>query len=310
MAHQPQTSPDLSAFPQPITINPKSRSHKQTFIILHGRGDNGPSFGPALLALEVAGHGHLQTLPDIFPEAKFIFPTAPSRRVAATNRIVLKQWFDIWSLKDPYSKEWVQSEGLRETTAYIHELVKEETKFVGGGNVFLGGLSQGCAAVLVALLLWDEDAGQAPAACFGMCGWLPYAKTMTHLARRRRLGTENQDTGIEGQQRFDGAAGTAVEHLSTPGEQSILFLQDQLEIHKPDAGAPSTNFRNVPVFLGHGEDDEKVLLPLGMQASECLEALGAPVSFESYRGLGHWYSPEMLGDMVTFLQEHSSAFKY
>lgn len=38
-------------------------------------------------------------------------------------------------------------------------------------NVILGGLSQGCAAALIATLLWD---GEPLAAAFGMCGWLPY----------------------------------------------------------------------------------------------------------------------------------------
>ena len=50
---------------------------------------------------------------------------------------------------------------------------------MGAENIILGGLSQGCAAALIATLLWD---GEPLAAVFGMCGWLPYRAHMQEIA--------------------------------------------------------------------------------------------------------------------------------
>ncbi len=39
----------------------------------------------------------------------------------------------------------------------LHRLLEREVREVGGRNVVLGGLSQGCAAALVAGLLWRGE---------------------------------------------------------------------------------------------------------------------------------------------------------
>lgn len=59
---------------------------------------------------------------------------------------------------------------------------------MGAENVILGGLSQGCAAALVATLLWN---GEPLAAVFGMCGWLPYRAHMQAIAET--TAAENAD---------------------------------------------------------------------------------------------------------------------
>ena len=69
----------------------------------------------------------------------------------------MNQWFDHWSLKTLAEREELQIEGLRETTAYIHRLLKAEIALVGAKKVVLWGLIQGCAAVLVLLLTWSSE---------------------------------------------------------------------------------------------------------------------------------------------------------
>lgn len=71
-------------------------------------------------------------------------------------------------------------DGLRETTAYLHTLIREEIALLraaGGGSrdIVLGGLSQGCAASLVAAALWDGEEWPL-GAVVGMCGWLPFVE--------------------------------------------------------------------------------------------------------------------------------------
>ena len=77
-------------------------------------------------------------------------------------------------------REELQIEGLRESTAYIHGLMRMAIEEVGAKNVMLGGLSQGCAAALIALLTWDEEEIRG---MFGMCGWLPLGRQVDEIAK-------------------------------------------------------------------------------------------------------------------------------
>lgn len=189
-------------FPPPLIIPPLHLPHKQTFILLHGRGSNASKFGPVLLTtpfppptpspLSQTPSSPPQTLATAFPHAKFIFPTAPYRRATIYKRTLITQWFDNWHLDFPPSdsdpldittntpqrpprpakNDWMMIDGLRETTAHLHALVREEVALLrpaggrGARDIVLGGISQGCAASLVAAALWG---------CVGGCllwrGW-------------------------------------------------------------------------------------------------------------------------------------------
>ena len=146
---RPQKSP--ASYPEPFVVHPKSEEHRHTFIILHGRGSDGTEFGSVLLSIAVPGSSPSK-LPDLFPHAKFVFPTASWRRAAIYKRSLTKQWFDNWSLNAPLTRQELQIEGLRESAAFIHSLLKDESNLVGVENVVLGGLSQGCATALISIL--------------------------------------------------------------------------------------------------------------------------------------------------------------
>jgi predicted esterase len=65
-------------------------------------------------------------------------------------------------------------------------------------------------------------------------------------------------------------------------------------------------FREIPVFLGHGIEDEKVPIEIGRKAKTCSELVGAYVQTVEYEGLGHWYSDKMLSDIFDFLKKKFS----
>ncbi|KAK3366115.1 Alpha/Beta hydrolase protein [Lasiosphaeria ovina] len=219
------SDPVRGSFSEPLVVEPLLGSlHKQTFILLHGRGSSAAKFGPTLLQTpfllplplpengqhqqpssssskcdteDGAGqHKDITTLAAAFPHARFVFPTAPRGRATIYKRSLVRQWFDSWHVDSPRHAaaaavhEGMMVDGLQQTVGYLHGLVRREMALVGGAqNVVLGGLSQGCAASLVALLLWD---GEPLAAAVGMCGWLPF---MSHLlnpkdAERSRMGSE------------------------------------------------------------------------------------------------------------------------
>lgn len=353
-----------SGFGDTLVIEPLSKTHKQTFILLHGRGSSASIFGPEFVQTSfqsapnpLTGPPTTSTLATTFPHAKFIFPTAPRRRATIYKRSIINQWFDSWHMDsdNPHAQEWLMIEGLQETVAYVHDLLRKEIALVGkdARRVILGGISQGCAASLVALLLWD---GPPLGGVLGMCGWLPFRK---RLGRRTvgaggeggasgflgdlRRGSVTGDTACVGDTSdedsdsdsdlsndedgpvLDGAVrwadcdkddfdpfersdnddessgATGIQPLDSAAH-AVQTLREALEMDL-DQGKPPSSFVDTPVFLGHGTDDEKVPVTLGAQSAACLDAMGVKVSWHEYHGLGHWYSPEMIAQMVDFVND-------
>jgi hypothetical protein len=86
-------------------INLPLKEHRQTFIILHGRGSLAEKFAPALLSSTTTTN---ETLQSAFPHAKIIFPTAPKSqstifnetRLKSSSPLLIHQLFDNWFLPD------------------------------------------------------------------------------------------------------------------------------------------------------------------------------------------------------------------
>jgi predicted esterase len=272
---------DPDSYPAPLIIAPLSGAHKQTIIILHGRGSNAEKFGPELLASSIPGYG---SLPAAFPDTKFIFPTASFRRATIYKRSRITQWFDNWSLSNPAEREELQIKGLKGSCAFVHEILRAEIDMVGAENVLLGGLSQGCATSLVSLLLWD---GPPLKAIFGMCGWLPYQSRLQEIVS----GGEGEDDDL-----FEGAAGWPV---GDSGLEAVKWLRSELGAQ---GETEELRFREIPLFLGHGVEDDRVSVCLGREAASLLRLLGVNVVMKEYGGLGHWYSGDMLSDLVGFVR--------
>jgi predicted esterase len=196
-------------------------------------------------------------------------------------------------------RQHIQLAGLKESVEYVHALLRDAVREVGAGNVVVMGLSQGCAVGLVALLLWD---GGRLGAFVGMCGWLPLRREMVDAVG----GDESQEEGEE-----DGGGlfeRDEMEVLKDGGksklEHAIEWLGGELERSRDATQrCNGAELEKTPVFLGHGHEDEKVPLQLGSLASDCLKELGFDVRWREYPGLAHWYSSDMLHDIVVFLNE-------
>jgi predicted esterase len=302
-------------YPDLLIKAPRSGFHRQTFILLHGRGSEAPSFGPTLLATPIPDFGNLA---KAFPDAKFIFPTASRRRAQLYKRSTISQWFDNWTHYAPEEREELQNDGLRETSSYLHGLLRKEVGLVGASNVVLGGLSQGCAASLAALLLWE---GEPLAAAVGMCGYLPYRKKMEDIIHEERLAMSSENEGgaddIFERAPLDESSPSGeveVQALTTskpgtsPAREAVQFLRNEIEFSKTGAAAwqpTKLGLQDIPVFLGHGTEDRKVEIDLGRSAAGCLEAMDIDVAWKEYPDLGHWYSGDMLRDLVIFLRAHT-----
>lgn len=330
-------------YPKPLVFEPLRLPHKQTFILLHGRGSSGHKFGPVLLetsfaspplspitttsipSLDISDSSVSPspiidsstfdttgvTLATAFPNARFVFPTAARRRATIYKRAYTRQWFDNWLLDPPATdREYLQTEGLRETVTYLHELLRAEIDLIPGGakNVVFGGLSQGCAASLTALLLWEGD---KLGAVIGMCGYLPFAETML---RQFGSGVEicngGADAGNQISQAeddfdpFDRDAmgnGSDEREVSGPATVAVDWLRDELQVSKSELSDDLPAFTGIPIFLGHGVQDERVSVLLGRRASQCLTAMNGRVYWHEFEGLGHWYSKDMLRAFIDFI---------
>lgn len=202
----------------------------------------------------------------------------------------------------------------------LHRLLEREVREVGGEHVVLGGLSQGCAAALVAGLLWR---GEALGAVVGLCGWLPLAgRLMEVLEVRSGDGDDVDGDGIsfggEGEDyNDDRVAGENTEQkggtidVDTPALRAIKFLEDELDFppHLPppqsstSSSHPTLCLQQTPVFLAHGSLDKKIPIDVGIQGRDCLRALGTRTEWMEEEGQGHWYSGKMLERLIRFLEQ-------
>ncbi|KAH8719553.1 Alpha/Beta hydrolase protein [Phaeosphaeriaceae sp. PMI808] len=286
----------------PLIFSPL-QAHKTTLVILHGRGSTAQKFAEPFLTHAVSppptatnpllspSTRPMKSLHDHLPNTKFVFPTAPLRRAVVFKRSLTHQWFDDWSVTQPELKQHLQVPGLRETTSFLHELLSKEIGIIGAENVVLVGLSQGCAASIVATLLWE---GNPFGGLVGMCGYLPFRKGMydlLHCAQNEENDVddifERDSEDSEGENKF---------------EEAVAWLREELEIQREgNKEIVQPPMQSTPVFMGHGMGDEKVPYSIGRMAAEFLKDIGVNIEWAEYEGLGHWYSEEMLRDIVQFL---------
>lgn len=138
-----------------------------------------------------------------------------------------------------------------------------------------------------------------------MCGWLPFAGGLVEEARvavgdEEEVG-EEEDV-FEREDDFFDSEGNGGEEGKDPISRARQWLRDELEFPGGDTSGDSSAFQEVPIFLGHGVEDDSVSLVLGRDAAACLRTLGVQtLCWREYEGLAHWYSGDMLADIVAFL---------
>jgi lysophospholipase II len=148
--------------------------HTHTIILLHGRGSDGPEFAEELLEARTSKGLSLQ---EHLPGWKWVFPTSQTR-FSTLFQEDISEWFDIYSLTDPTLREELQTEGLQQSVTFIRQLIDEEVSAVGGDaqRVVLGGISQGCATAVRAMLSSRKFGAFA-----GFCSWMPFPSDTRHI---------------------------------------------------------------------------------------------------------------------------------
>jgi lysophospholipase-2 len=256
----------------PHVVAPRVDKHTHTFILLHGCDGLAPEFTEEFFESQASDD---RTLPETFPTVKWVFP-ASQMRTSARFGGQLSQWFDIWSVDEPAEKEEIQLSGLRDSIREILDIIRNEASLVPRCRIILGGISQGCATAVHALLLGKIQLG----GFVGFCSWLPLQEKVANIA-----GTLERTNKLR-----------LVDSILNGPTQNVSA---SLQIVGENIGSAF----DTPVFLSHSEDDEVVPMKNGMQLCSGLENLGFKVSWKCYEKGGHWiHEPQGVDDLINFLQ--------
>ncbi|KAI0377210.1 acyl-protein thioesterase [Hypomontagnella monticulosa] len=280
--------------PPPFVVEPTT-AHTYTLILLHGLGSSGEKFGRELIETGICSNG--KRLVDVLPGAKLIFPTSKKRRASAFNRAMITQWFDVASLEDRSQRQDVQLRGLTESLPEIHELINEESKKVPRENIIIGGMSRGCAMALICLLTLDSPLG----GFIGMSGWLPFRQEIEDAAKDD-MGSDDNPFSSDTDDPFANSSDESPKDQD-PIARVAEYLRDLLDYETRNTPDTANSSATTPVFLGHGEDDDKIKPHFGKLASETMVTCGYRVTWKSYEDLGHWYKvPDEIDDLVDFIE--------
>ncbi|PGH06763.1 hypothetical protein GX51_02204 [Blastomyces parvus] len=307
----PPTS--TSPFPKPTIIPPRG-PHTHTLILLHGRGGNPLDFSSALMATRLEPFSATNpdpshsSLTQRFPGVKFVFPGAKIGRSTASGNVMMRQWFDIATLRPVYEQEWALSrDGLRASVRYLLELVKEEGRLVGGvGRVIVGGFSQGGVVALGAAVAFDAEVdggGEALGGCVAMSAWLPFQRELKGLVggEGREGGgvgvTDNDTAVVDDEEEKDKALNP---NPNLPIKAKTWFRENILGI-PPESEPPAAPPKCTPIWTAHGMLDEHVLPQFGEDAAKTLEALGWNITFMLYDDLDHCVMRDELADLAIYL---------
>ncbi len=259
------------------------RDHTQTIILLHGRDSIASEFAEEFFESQASDN---RTLPEMFPTTRWVFPTSKIRN-SARFEAPMSQWFDIWSVENHLEKSEIQIDGLRESVKEIVNLIMTEAALISPDRIILGGISQGCATAIHALLYGGIRLG----GFIGLSSWLPFEPEITTTM------ADNMAWSMVGNQLH-----YSCKILDTPTDQP-----ETTSVH-PNL---SSNFvLETPVFLSHSQDDDVVPIANGKKLSTTLEKLGMVVSWKQYKDGGHWINePQGVDDIVSFIRVESSSMK-
>jgi lysophospholipase-2 len=253
--------------PSDLHVIAPTTQHTHTIIFLHGRGSNAREFESEFFESQASDDRFLN---QIFPSLNWVFPCA-AIRYAETEKEDMRQWFDTTSVREPTKDQEIQLPGLRESVSFVYDIIKIEVEEVGGmDKIFLGGISQGSATAIIALLV----GGAKIAGFIGLSSWLPL---------REEIGKKSTE-----------APKAPVQQI-----RELLYPAAHLT---PSFTAHETVWQT-PILLEHTMDDDVVPLENGTQLCEGLRALGMHVEWRTYAEGGHWVNePKGIDDMVNFLK--------
>lgn len=242
----------------PHIIAPLTETHTHTIIFLHGKGSEASEFASELFESQASDD---RIFPEIFPSFKWVFPQSKIR-MSTRFESEESQWFDIWAVENPSEKEEIQVEGLLESMTEILKIVRHQASIVPQENVFLAGISQGCAVAIHALLCGNVHLGRF----IGLSSWLPFPQIIQNLTH----------------------------DISYLESMSKVFEQLGSDARLTDfvcevANNNLSSAYQIPTFLSHSEDDNVVPIVNGRELRDTLAGVpnGLRITWKEYEDGSH-----------------------
>lgn len=298
----PETNEDVPSDATTI-IAPRAESHTHTVIFLHGREDFGSDLAQYFFDSKSSDG---RSLADIYPSVRWVFPTATLRYSAQRDfefsnssfaealkgEEIISQWFDVWDITVPEDKEYLMIPGLQESIAQILEIIREQAQEIPLERIVLGGISQGCATAVLALLSSGMDLG----GFIGWCSWLPFQKKVECLPKESRRSKDDLAQHIRDILQMPTEENTKMDYSMEDLEETLTSLTLST--------TQTSSLTRTPVFLAHSRDDEMVPFTQGEGLKQTIEFLGYDVIWKGYEGGGHWIHAEHgVDDMASFLEK-------
>lgn len=170
--------------------------------------------------------------------------------------------------------------GLQESIRQITYIIIEEAQVLPLERIILGGISQGCATTILALLSSEMNLG----GFIGWCGFLPFQSSIEAL-NTRTIGNKHELSGgvqvILGLNQGD----PDLEPGNPNSEDSKIEARvgttytvkdaeiNQKEIFTSGSPIPPQAAIKTPTFLAHSEDDDVVPCKLGDDLCQTVKQL-------------------------------------
>ncbi|KAI1176446.1 phospholipase/Carboxylesterase [Nemania sp. FL0916] len=157
-----------------------SAKHTATVIFLHGLGDTGFGWAPAV-------EGWIRG--SKLDQVKWVLPNAPSVRITAAGGMPMPGWFDIAALNGGIDDIRANQDepGLLRTRDYVHSLIQSEIDAgIPANRIVVGGFSQGGASALLSGLTAKVKLGGV----VGLSCWLPLDSKFASLVQESDLNHE------------------------------------------------------------------------------------------------------------------------
>jgi pimeloyl-ACP methyl ester carboxylesterase len=129
----------------------------------------------------------------------------------------------------------------------------------------------------------------------GLCLYLPYQKDILEAVTGTTDGELDKDDVFAQDEEEEAEKSSEIRALEF--ERDLLCMDPVADL------IGCTALSTTPIFLGHGELDEKKPPALGQAAAETLRAIGFDVTWKLYPELGHWHKvPGEIEDIADFVK--------
>ncbi|KAK0125742.1 hypothetical protein ONS95_007376 [Cadophora gregata] len=291
-------------------VPPSAPSHTHTVIVLHGREDFGEDLAKSFFDSKSSQN---ESMAELFPAVRWVFPTAKLRYSAQRDyefsnssfaealkgEEIISQWFDVWDIKEPNQKKDLMIPGLSDSILQIIRIVQEEAKMVPLSRIVLGGISQGCATAILALVASGINLG----GFFGLCSWLPFNEDIASMfASHDEKG--NISRSVRNLLRLPPIGSREWEPTEPEKETPNENITNGSIVDAAFERLAIGNNLTTPIFLVHSMDDETVPLEMGRELYQTIKHIGfEDIRWKEYEDGGHWIHPKLgVDDMAGFLK--------